>query len=93
MKKFLSLVVALIFLLSANPVPARSTHFRTFTVVEVTETGIVLQALTGEKVEIARSRRPELQVGDRIRFERSQNRLGQPLAPGAPESAEESDGY
>lgn len=65
-------------------VPGTSTtsgHYRTYTVVEVTETVIVLQALTGERVEIEKSRRPELKVGDRVRYKKTRNRLGETLPP------------
>lgn len=88
MKKLLSLIVALLVVLSVNPALARrtgTTHFRTYEVVQVTEKVIVLKAQTGEKVEADKSLRPELKVGDRVRYERSQGRFGVTIPAGGPD--------
>lgn len=87
MKKILPVIVALMVWFAAGSVLAERNHFRTFTVVEVTETAIIMQSTTGETVAIDKSRRSELQVGDRVSYEPARKWLGPTLPPGASEPA------
>jgi len=91
MKKLLSLIVALLVLFSLNPAvarKARSTHYLTYEVVQLIENVIVLQSPAGEKLEIDKARRPELQIGDRVRYAKTKDRLGVTLSPGGPDEPE-----
>ena len=94
MKKLLSLFVALLVLLSVNPVAAkrvRPFRFRTYEVVQMTGNIIVLQAKTGEKVEIEKSLRPELKTGDWVRFDKNLNKLGATIPAGTTDELEDKE--
>lgn len=72
---FLGIGLSLIFL-GISPAAARN-YYKTYNVVAVTEKNFVLQKKGGEKVEIEISRRPEVRVGDKIRYDKRRNRLGE----------------
>ena len=79
MKKIAAVIICLLFLfLLVNPVIAKK-RYKTYEVVEVTEKTLVLQRTTGEEVEIDKSRRPNLKIGDKVRYDKHRNRLGKTL--------------
>ena len=72
------------FLHTAKASPGKSkNYYKTWTVVAVTNDTIVLQRKkrSGKTVDvsIARSRRPYLKVGDRVRYDKVRNRLRRTL--------------
>lgn len=77
MKRITLFIISLtffIFLLS--PAMARN-YYKTYEVVEVTEKVIVLESSGGKKIEIDKSRRPALKKGDKVRYDKIKNRLGE----------------
>jgi len=82
MKKILPMLLALVFLTSSvSPALAKS-RYKTYTVVEVKENTITLERqYYGETITetIDRSKRPDLKVGDRVRYEPYKKRLGKSL--------------
>ena len=58
-------------------------YYKTWTVTEVTDTEIILERTESsgevETVAIERSRRPALQVGDKVRYDKIRNRLRKTL--------------
>jgi hypothetical protein len=79
MKRFACLIccLSLIFLLG-GPVFGKD-YYKTYAVVEVTEKTIVLQRDqrgTTERIEIERTRRPDIEVGDQVRYDKRRDRLG-----------------
>lgn len=73
-----SLLALALCLFPLNPALAES-RFKTFEVVEVTETSIILEDSGGKTVEIEKKRRPYLKKGDRVRYDKARNRLGKTL--------------
>ena len=71
------ITLSLVFL-SGSPAIAKK-FYKTYEVVEITEQTLVLQKKNGEKVEIDKARRPNLEIGDRVRYDKHRNRLGQTL--------------
>ena len=66
----------LVFVL-AGPVHGRD-YYRTYDVVEVTEKTIVLEREkkdSVERIEIERSRRPDIKKGDKVRYDKTRDRL------------------
>jgi flagellar biosynthesis/type III secretory pathway M-ring protein FliF/YscJ len=79
MKKIAAVIICLLLLfLLVNPVIAKR-RYKTYEVVEVTEKTLVLQRTDGREVEIDRSRRPYLEIGDKVRYDKHRNRLGRTL--------------
>ena len=77
MKKIVMFIISLSFLIFVvNPAIAK---YLTYEVVEVTENKIVLESSGGKKYEIDKSRRPTLKVGDKVRYDKTRNRLGKTL--------------
>jgi len=54
-------------------------YYDTYEVVGVTEKTFVLEHPDGEKVEIEKSRRPDLKKGDKVRYDKYRDRLGRTL--------------
>lgn len=79
MKRFVFIICSLLLVfLLAGPVFGKD-YYRTYDVVEVTEKTIVLQRDkrdTVERIEIERSRRPDIKKGDRVRYDKKRDRLG-----------------
>lgn len=76
MERFTPFIISLVFFIfMAGPVMAKS-RYKTYEVVEVTEKTIVLESSGGKKIEIDKSRRPTLKKGDKVRYEKTQDRLG-----------------
>lgn len=59
-------------------------YYKTWTVVEVTDDEIMLERTKSndeiEKVSISRSRRPSLEVGDKVRYDKIRDRLRKTLS-------------
>lgn len=64
------------WLIAAHPAAARK-FYKTYEVVAVTGKVFVLEKKGGEKIEIEISRRPEIKVGDKVRYDSHKNRLGE----------------
>jgi len=78
MKKAVLFIISLVFFVLSGSQVIAKTYYRTYEVVEVTEKTITLQRKSGDEVikaVIERSRRPNLKVGDRVRYDRRTNRL------------------
>lgn len=57
-------------------------YYDTFEVVAVTEKHFILEHPDGKRVAIEKSRRPYLQMGDKVRYDKYRNRLGRTLDRG-----------
>lgn len=87
-------ILILSLFLYGNSAIARS-RYRTYKVIEVLEKTIILQrearkinvttgdVISSEKktIAISRAKRPNLKVGDRVRYRQRTNRLGRTLSP------------
>ena len=76
MKKLTTFIVSLVlFIFMVSPATA-NWKWKTYEVVDVTEQTIVLESSGGKRFEIDKSRRPTLQIGDKVRYDKTRNRLG-----------------
>lgn len=80
MKKIVLLIIGLLLVILSAQAQAGTQHYKTFEVVEVTSQTLVLQGSDGKKIEIDRTRRPDLKKGDKVRYDSIRNRLGQTLS-------------
>jgi hypothetical protein len=70
---------------SAEVVQNVTTFYKTFEVVAVAQDTMTLKTIyRGEDIyaTVNRSRRPELKVGDKVRYDNIRNRLGRSVAKG-----------
>ncbi|MGV1098039.1 hypothetical protein ACUUL3_01325 [Thiovibrio sp. JS02] len=77
------LAIPMLLALTLCLAPAKAVEakklYKTYEVVEVTEKSIVLKSAAGETVEIEKERRPNLEKGDKVRYDKIRNRLGETL--------------
>ncbi|GEM_PF-7031389 len=73
------ILLALCLALAPAGTALAKSYYRTYEVVEVTERSIVLKSSGEETVEIEKERRPSLRKGDRVRYDKIRNRLGETL--------------
>jgi hypothetical protein len=79
MKRFTPFIISLVFFIFVVSPAVAKTFYKTYEVVEVTEKTIVLESSGGKKIEIDKSRRPTLKKGDKVRYDKSKDRLGVPV--------------
>ena len=76
----LLIILTLTYGCASNPTqPTINNHYKTWTVVNVTNDEIVLERKKGggeiDNVRISRSRRPYLKIGAKVRYDKIKNRL------------------
>ena len=76
MKKITMFIISLTLFIFVAGLAMADVFYSTYEVVEVTENTIVLQNSAGYMTEIDKSRRPTLQVGDKVRYDTVRNVLG-----------------
>jgi hypothetical protein len=84
MRKIIASIFCLLFLVFSGSAGLAESFYYTYTVTAVTETTITLQRTKGDKTYtavIAKARRPYLKVGDRVRYNRIEDRLRRTLPP------------
>ena len=76
MKKITTSIISLTLIILVAGLAVADTYWRTYEVVEVTDNTIVLENADGGLIDIDKSRRPTLQVGDKVRYDNVRNVLG-----------------
>jgi len=82
MKRVFGIIVCAlsVFFLTTGQGYAAKSFYKTYTVTKVTEDHIVLQRKYSDKeVVLDKARRPGLEVGDKVRYDRVRNRLRRTL--------------
>jgi hypothetical protein len=85
----LTICSLLLVVLLAGPVHGRD-YYKTYDVVEVTEKTFVIEREkkdTIERIEIERSRRPDIKKGDRVRYDKTRDRLRKTIKKVEPDGA------
>lgn len=75
--RFFPIAIAVLLLLGGTALAVW--YYDTYRVVEVSDETIVLEHPDGNRVEIDKSRRPYLQKGDEVRYDKYRDRLGRTL--------------